>query len=311
MFVAPRVPVNREPERSSAPASSTAGSSVRRGRTGPPPSRRGRVGRRSPVRPIPRRPRRTGSFDPRSPASAGPRPVGGRCVVRGPVPETWVRAPARRRTGRRPGRRPSGCRYPRESRERGHVSGDVVGALRLDVARQQGARCAARRGGRDGRTSSGAGVPLGGARRREEGDVEVLLGQRAGQQLDAVVVPRGGAGDRDPGRRAVLALGDPVHDPAHQPRRQLLRRPRLAGQQHRDVVADPAREPADHPLGLAVGPPLGRRADVQAAVGAEVQHRCDTAPAVAEIDGLDVVRAGPCHGRGRAGSTHVDPEDNS
>ena len=255
---------------------------------------------------------RTGSFDPTLICvGLGPWPVGRRCVVCGPVARV-VGAGGRHVGGRavvRVAARP-GCRYPRESRERGQVSGDVVGALRLDVACQQGERCAARRGGRDGRgVIRGGGVPLGGARRREEGDVEVLLGQRAGQQFDASVVPRGGAGDRDPGRRAVLALGDPVHDPAHQPRRQLLRRPRLARQQHRDVVADPAGEPADHPLRLAVGPPLGRRADVQAAVGAEVQHRCDTAPAVAEIDRLDVVRAGPRDGRGRAGSTHVDPED--
>ena len=47
----------------------------------------------------------------------------------------------------------------------------------------------------------------------------------------------------------------------------------------------------------------------QAAVGAEVQHRCDTAPAVAEIDRFDGVRARPRDGRGRAGSTYVDPED--
>ena len=107
---------------------------------------------------------------------------------------------------------------------------------------------------------------------------------------------------------AALTLGDPVDDPAHQPRRQLLRRPRLARQQHRDVVADPAGEPADDAVGLVVRPPLGGHADVEAAVGAEVEHGRDAAPAVAEVDRLDVVRARACDGRRRACGPDVDPE---
>ena len=71
-------------------------------------------------------------------------------------------------------------------------------------------------------------------------------------------------GDRDPVRRAALALGHPVHHPAHQPGGELLGRPVAAGHHDRRRVADAALELADHPVRVGQRPALGRVPDQHA-----------------------------------------------
>jgi hypothetical protein len=116
---------------------------------------------------------------------------------------------------------------------------------------------------------------------------------------------------RDLRRRAALAFGDPVDDPADQPGGQLLRRPGPAADDDRGGVADAPLELADHAVRVGQRAALGRLADDDAAVRGHEHYGRDGGGARAEGDDLRLdptPLGGTAHRRRRVGRTDIDAE---
>jgi hypothetical protein len=149
-----------------------------------------------------------------------------------------------------------------------------------------------------------------GLRLGDVGDLQALRGERTAEPFGLVGAPGRGERDGDAGGGARLALRDAVDDPAHEPGREVLRRPRPAADDQRGGVADAALELADDVVGRAQRAPVGRLADDDAAVVTQVEHRRDGAGPVAEVDdlGLAGTRVEPADRGSRPRGTQIDAE---